>query len=125
MAHARQDPNEQSEDDSAEIAQEEGAATFVRLPREWFTHVAIAGNVHEVLLTFGRADQLMNLKNNSLFVPRIEWVRICTLTPVAAKVLAATLKAAVTRYEDRFGVIPDDPVVQIESQDDDGPNPSE
>jgi hypothetical protein len=125
MAHARQDPTEQSKDDSTEIAQEEGARTFVRLPREWFTHVAIAGNVHEVLLTFGRADQLMDLKNNSLFVPRIEWVRICTLTPVAAKVLAAALKVSVTRYEDRFGVIPDDPVIQIESQDDDGSNPSE
>jgi len=127
MGDVSQGPQEQSTTDIADSADDQPAQSephLIKLPRESFTHVGLAANVHEILLMFGRTDQQVDLGTNSLVVLGIEWVRICALTPVAAKVLMSGLNVLIDRYEKEHGKIPDDPVVQVRLQEPDGSSQS-
>lgn len=82
------------------------------IPTKHFTHVSVAANPYEILLAFGRVHQLIE-PEGSLVAQAINWISICSLSPVTAKTLSRGLAQAVASYENRFGKIPDDPSVQI------------
>jgi len=126
MGDVSQGPQEQSTTDIADSADDQPAQSephLIKLPRESFTHVGLAANVHEILLMFGRTDQQVDLGTNSLVVLGIDGSEFAH-SPVAAKVLMSGLNVLIDRYEKEHGKIPDDPVVQVRLQEPDGSSQS-
>jgi hypothetical protein len=88
------------------------------IPTDHFTHVSVAANPYEILVAFGRIHQLIEPAGGSLIAQAIDWISVCSLSPVTAKTLSKGLAQAVASYESRLGKIPDDPSVQIAPIDD-------
>jgi hypothetical protein len=113
----------------------EGTAIIAQAPEsakqypdhEYSTIVTTASNPFEFLLAFGRFKQVVDVNTGGVQIETIDWHRLISLSPVAAKALSIRLLDSITKYEENWGKIPTDPAIaeiQAESSKNDKSTPS-
>jgi hypothetical protein len=82
----------------------------VPLTQEYIDVVALATNPYQFLIALGRLRQGILPQTGSIKIQSVDWVRLVSVSPVTARVLAFLLEKSLEQYEQQFGKIPHDPL---------------